>query len=408
MAKSLNNSLITISFLVICTLSNLPSVFAFILGTLLVIGIVAFLVWFFKLVFQGFCGLCKDNKPRYCLIESNNSVYESSNFEAKENHPQENIESISEQDVAIEENELVFEENNDESEIETEGFESFDMIQDSPFQEWDFKDLLTHSRINFPISTATGSIAKGLKAFKKEQYVKAVEYFTAAFNDALITVAEDSIYVFRGITYSNLGLDKDAIKDFNTAIKMYYYENPVAFLERGKIYFRQENYKKALSDFNQAISTDLSFNGDGYFYRALLFLKINKSENAIKDLEFVIKNSNIKNSKMIDHCKTLLEKIENNDNLERIKDATKGFSEENSFEINLESCSQYEIKSLAGFNDEKAEIFIEQRNSGMMWYDLDSFILSFNIQPHEMIAIQDRIVFPPKPTAKIGRRKLDI
>ena len=43
-----------------------------------------------------------------------------------------------------------------------------------------------------------------------------------------------------------------------------------------------------------------------------------------------------------------------------------------------------------------------------MWYDIDSFVQDFDLQPHEMVLIQDRLVFPPKPRAKTGNRKVDL
>ena len=42
-----------------------------------------------------------------------------------------------------------------------------------------------------------------------------------------------------------------------------------------------------------------------------------------------------------------------------------------------------------------------------MWYDIDSFVQDFELQPHEMVMIQDRIKFPEKPKNKYGR-KIDI
>ena len=75
--------------------------------------------------------------------------------------------------------------------------------------------------------------------------------------------------------------------------------------------------------------------------------------------------------------------------------------------IDIEICTKEEIQTLDGFNVEKAEIFIQERTNGKMWYDMDSFVQDFELQPHEMVMIQDRIKFPEKPKNKYGR-KIDI
>ena len=72
--------------------------------------------------------------------------------------------------------------------------------------------------------------------------------------------------------------------------------------------------------------------------------------------------------------------------------------------IKVKTCTEKAILTLEGFNEEKAKRFIQERSNGKMWYDIDSFVTDFNIQPHEMVMIQ----VPPKPKVKMGKRKLDI
>lgn len=75
--------------------------------------------------------------------------------------------------------------------------------------------------------------------------------------------------------------------------------------------------------------------------------------------------------------------------------------------INIENCTIEEIQSLECFDNNMEKKFIELRNSGKMWYDINSFAMDFELQPHQIVEIQDLLIFPPKPKTKIGR-KLDI
>lgn len=76
--------------------------------------------------------------------------------------------------------------------------------------------------------------------------------------------------------------------------------------------------------------------------------------------------------------------------------------------INIEFCTKDEIKNIAGFSVEKADLFIYEREKGNMWYDIDSFVQFFEIQPHEMVEIMDILVFPLKTISKSKARKIDI
>ncbi len=72
--------------------------------------------------------------------------------------------------------------------------------------------------------------------------------------------------------------------------------------------------------------------------------------------------------------------------------------------INLETCSKEELLTLPGFNEEKAKRFISERNSGVRYYDINSFVLNYQIQPHEMLEIQNKLIFSIKPVPKKGRK----
>jgi len=72
--------------------------------------------------------------------------------------------------------------------------------------------------------------------------------------------------------------------------------------------------------------------------------------------------------------------------------------------INLETCTKEDLLTLAGFDETKAEKFISERNNGKQYYDIDSLVAEFEIQPHEMIEIESRLIFAQRPKNKAGRR----
>ena len=60
--------------------------------------------------------------------------------------------------------------------------------------------------------------------------------------------------------------------------------------------------------------------------------------------------------------------------------------------------------SIDEFTEDKIDKFIRDRENGMCWYDLYSFCEYFEFQPHEMVELQDKLIFPAKPKSKLGRR----
>ena len=72
--------------------------------------------------------------------------------------------------------------------------------------------------------------------------------------------------------------------------------------------------------------------------------------------------------------------------------------------IKMDTCSKNDLLSIDGFDDEKAEKFLQERKQGKIYYDLDSFVADYGLMPHQMIDAQDRLVFPNKPSNKIGRK----
>ena len=70
--------------------------------------------------------------------------------------------------------------------------------------------------------------------------------------------------------------------------------------------------------------------------------------------------------------------------------------------VDIKTCNKGAILTLDGFDEEKAEQFMNDRKF-MNWYDLESFANHFNLQPHEIVMLEDRLIFPLKPQVKKGR-----
>ena len=247
---------------------------------------------------------------------------------------------------------------------------------------------------------------KGLNYLDSQAYQNAIECFSKILNKGnlaiIAPVPTDDIYVLRGIAYSNLGMNKDAKDDFSKAISMFSYDNSTAHLERGKIYLREKNYENAIIDFNKAIKMNFYGNGDDFFYRGLAYIQLGEKEKAIKDISKALELAPKENSEIRQKCSQILAKLKpNNKSIEKI-------SKTKNKKVNLKTCTRNSILTLDGFDQQKADKFVSLRKLGIMWYDIDSFVSEFEIQPHHMIMIQDRIIFPPKPQSKLGNRRIDI
>lgn len=253
----------------------------------------------------------------------------------------------------------------------------------------------------------------GLTALNNKNYQKAIELFTDSLHSSYKPVPTDDIYVMRGIAYSNVKEDEKALQDFNKAISMFSFDNPTAFLERGKIYARRNEFNKALKDYNKAINMNFGLNGDDYFYRGLLYLKMGNKTDALKDFESTINLAKTLKPEIVSKCKSLINELKNkitevNKNTNNQTPKKKKGAKNKVKIVDLKICRLTDLLLLDGFDEEKANRFMQQRENGVMWYDIDSFVRSFNIQPHEMILIQDKIKFPPKPSVKMGQRRVDL
>ena len=200
------------------------------------------------------------------------------------------------------------------------------------------------------------------------------------------------------------------------------YDNTsVNYFERGIKLLQENKPKEAINVFTNYLKTAKSNIGECYFYRGLAYTRLKNNQMAVPDLKKAQELLKDTNKEISNNCEFLLSKISipstknielesktNNKVTKKVTSDDIKNKVENNKVINLQKCSKKDILTLIGFDEEKASLFINKRKNGKMWYDIDSFVQDFNLQPHEMVLIQDRLVFPPKPNIKIGKRKIDI
>ena len=118
-----------------------------------------------------------------------------------------------------------------------------------------------------------------------------IEYFTGNYNKAIqllnksISIDSNEMFDFyiRGICYSSINMQNEAIKDFTFVIKnqdsMYRKE---AYFERGVSFYLIGKYQKGIDDFNRLLS-DYTKNADVYFFRGKCYFELRKSQLAFND-----------------------------------------------------------------------------------------------------------------------------
>lgn len=79
-------------------------------------------------------------------------------------------------------------------------------------------------------------------------------------------------------------------------------------------------------------------------------------------------------------------------------------SNNNDMKIILETCTKKDLLTIDGFDEEKAKRFISERKKGKKYYVLETFAMDYELQPHQMIMLEDKIIFSQKPNSKWGRK----
>lgn len=124
-------------------------------------------------------------------------------------------------------------------------------------------------------------------------------------------------------------------------------------------------------------------------------IKIDSSEeyykNGLKEL---------KNNKF-EEAKTSFEKALNIEENALFKEA---YQVAESKKINVMQCSKNILLTINCLDEVKVDCLIKSRTNGKVWHDIDSFAKDFEIQPHELIDLQDKLVFPTKKKNKTIRK----
>ena len=192
------------------------------------------------------------------------------------------------------------------------------------------------------------------------------------------------------------------------------------YIENANNYETKKDYINAINEYTKAIELNPDNIADIYLYRAQCCLELCQYKNVVEDCSNAIEKTKMYNSTAYYTRGLAYEKLNFLDKAKEdykqalsIKPDDKIYQEaynkllQTNSIIDLANCTKEEIQSLNGFNEEKAQRFIEEKNNGKMWYDIDSFVQDFELQPHEMVLIQDRIKFPDKPKSRYGR-KIDV
>ena len=72
--------------------------------------------------------------------------------------------------------------------------------------------------------------------------------------------------------------------------------------------------------------------------------------------------------------------------------------------INVMECSKNILLTINCLDEVKVDNLIKSRTNGKVWHDIDSFAEDFKLQPHELIDIQDKLVFPAKKRNRTIRK----
>lgn len=256
------------------------------------------------------------------------------------------------------------------------------------------------------------------KKMRTEKYTQAMQalelkdYKTAEQNFTDILKAEpreSEIYLERGkvrLLNNQLPL---ATSDFTIATLLqpnnveYAYYRATIFMS----YMDDEAYNIAIERFSALILNgyvkDECFNSRGECY-----LATHQYEKALADFEKAVKlnpnNETYKNNK-----KTALSKVSTGEFVSTsiLEPAIETMYEDNAVEedikIDLATCTKEELMKLKVFDESKADDFISTRQTGKLYYDIETLTQDFNLQPHEIVQIQDKLIFPLKPQAKKGR-----
>lgn len=213
---------------------------------------------------------------------------------------------------------------------------------------------------------------RGKIRYKNKQIEQATDDFVKI---TLIEPSNMEYAYYRTIIFMSY-MDEDAyniaIERFSALILSGYIKDE-CFNSRGECYLATHQYEKALADFDKA-------------------LKINPNDETYK------KNRKTALSKITEENST------SNDVLEpTIETMTENNELDANIKIDLSTCTKDELMKLKVFDESKANDFISARQSGKLYYNIESMAQDFNLQPHQILELENKLVFPLKQSFKTGR-----
>ena len=172
------------------------------------------------------------------------------------------------------------------------------------------------------MSEAVPDYVKGRALFAYKKNAEAL----VAFNKAIAqNIKEDSVYLYRGIVYSNLKkadsalmdmtqmlkkqpknkdaltwrakirlTNKDttaALADYDTYIK-FYPKDSAGFWQRGVLHHTRKDYVKAIADYSKVLEFAKGANDNVYYYRGICYELLEKKTEACADFEKAKKAGN--------------------------------------------------------------------------------------------------------------------
>jgi tetratricopeptide (TPR) repeat protein len=132
-------------------------------------------------------------------------------------------------------------------------------------------------------ASARSDMKAGYDAMRRQDYGKAIMFFTSAIQTGDLTRANLALaYHYRGVEYLKTGRYDEAIADLDQAIMLEPVKLPTAYSDRGIAYRKKGDYAKAIADYTQAIRLWPDWH-DWYLNRGLAYAANNQYADAIAD-----------------------------------------------------------------------------------------------------------------------------
>lgn len=247
----------------------------------------------------------------------------------------------------------------------------------------------------------TDKYIQAKQALESNDYKVAEQNFSDILN---INPRETEIYLERGkirLLSNQLPL---ATNDFTTAtllqpnnVECAYYRATI-FMH----YMDDEACNIAIERFSALILSGY-VKGECFNDRGKCYLELGYFDKALADFEKAIKleptNQEYKENKQL-----VLSKMSGRNQNVSFQTVDEIYpANDSNVVVNLDNCTKEDLLRLNVFNEEQANKFIADRESGKYYYDVHSLGQGLNLQPHEILELENKLIFPLKQSFKTGR-----